>query len=174
VTVLISKENKIRLEKGDLTMMDIESIVFYARHDLILGSGFGNAISVRGGPSIQKELKSFGTINTCDVVVTNAGELKAKYIIHAVGPRFQEPALETKLQKTILNTLQVANKKQIQSIALPAMGTGFYGIPLELSARVMCDVISVHLSGDTNLEKVVICVNDQREYQVFQKVLANI
>jgi O-acetyl-ADP-ribose deacetylase (regulator of RNase III) len=173
VTVLISKENKIRLEKGDLTMMDIESIVFYARHDLSLGSGFGNAISVRGGPSIQEELKTLETINTCDVVITKAGELKAKYILHAVGPRFQETDLEAKLQKTILNTLQAASEKQIRSIAFPPMGTGFYGVPLDLSARVMCDVISDHLSGNTNIEKVVICVHDQREYKVFQKVLAN-
>ncbi len=165
------KENKFRLERGDLTAMDIESIVFYARHDLILGSGYGNAITLRGGPSIQEELKSYGTINTCDVVVTNAGNLKSKYIIHAVGPRFQEADLEVKLRATISNTLKAANEKQISRIAFPLMGTGFYGIPLELCARVMVEVIDNHLSGTTSLKEVVICALDNREYKAFQSVM---
>jgi O-acetyl-ADP-ribose deacetylase (regulator of RNase III) len=165
------KETKLRLERGDLTAMDIESIVFYARHDLILGSGYGNAITLRGGPSIQEELKSFGTINTCDVVVTNAGNLKSKYIIHAVGPRFQEADLEAKLRTTISNTLKAANEKQISRIAFPLMGTGFYGVPLELCARVMVEVIDNHLSGTTSLKEVVICAMDNREYKAFQSVI---
>lgn len=165
------KESKLRLERGDLTAMDIESIVFYARHDLILGSGFGSAISVRGGPSIQKELITFGAIATCETVVTNAGELKAKYIIHAVGPRFQEADLEAKLRTTISNTLKAADEKQISRIAFPPMGTGFYGIPLDLCARVMCDEINKHLSGLTSLNEVIICAMDNREYKAFQSVM---
>jgi O-acetyl-ADP-ribose deacetylase (regulator of RNase III) len=171
VTELISKETKLRLERGDLTAMDIESIVFYARHDLILGSGYGNAITLRGGPSIQEELKPFGNINTCDVVVTNAGSLKSKYIIHAVGPRFQEADLEAKLRTTISNTLKAADKKQISRIAFPLMGTGFYGIPLELCAKVMIDVVNKHLSGTTSLKEVVICAMDNREYKAFQSIM---
>ena len=84
-----------------------------------------------------------------------------------------EIQIDSEVQKTILNTLQTASKNQIQSIAFPPMGTGFYGIPLELSARVMYEAINTHLSGDTNLEKVVICVYDQREYKAFQKVFVN-
>jgi len=168
---LTMKETKLRLERGDLTAMDIESIVFYARHDLILGSGYGNAITLRGGPSIQEELKSFGAINTCDVVVTSAGNLKSKYIIHTVGPRFQEADLEAKLRTTISNTLKAANEKQISRIAFPLMGTGFYGIPLELCARVMIEVIDNHLSGTTSLKEVVICAMDNREYKAFQSVM---
>jgi O-acetyl-ADP-ribose deacetylase (regulator of RNase III) len=165
------KGTKLRLERGDLTAMDIESIVFYARHDLILGSGYGNAITLRGGPSIQEELKSFGTINTCDVVVTKAGNLKSKYIIHAVGPIFQEADLEAKLRTTISNTLKAADEKQINRIAFPPMGTGFYGIPLELCAGVMIDVINKHPSGNTSLKEVVICAMDNREYKAFQSVM---
>ena len=165
------KETKLRLERGDLTAMDIESIVFYARHDLILGSGYGNAITLRGGPTIQEELKSFGTINTCDVVVTNAGNLKSKYIIHAVGPRFQETDLEAKLQTTISNTLKTADEKQISRIAFPPMGTGFYGISLELCAKIMINVINKHLSGTTSLKEVVICAMDNREYKAFLSVM---
>ena len=152
-------------------MMDIEAIVYYAQHNLVLGSGFGNSITVRGGGSIQEELKKYGTISTCDAVLTNAGELKSKYIIHAVGPRFQESDIEEKLITTMKNVLRIAEENKIREIGFPPMGTGFYGIPLELSAHVMFNTLRDHLIGNTILEKVVISVIDQREYKAFQDAL---
>jgi O-acetyl-ADP-ribose deacetylase (regulator of RNase III) len=160
----------VRLEKGDLTMMDIEAIVFYAQPDLVLGAGFGNAIAVRGGSSIQEELKNYSTLSTGEAVITSAGELKSNYIIHAVGPRFQESDIKEKLIITMQNVLRIAEEKEIREIGFPPMGTGFYGISLELSARVMFEVISKHLSVNTVLEKVVICLIDEREYKAFQEV----
>ena len=76
----------IQLIQGDITDLEIEAFVFYARHDLALGSGFGGAIAVRGGPSVQEELKTFGAVETGAVVVTEAGDMKAGHILHAVGP----------------------------------------------------------------------------------------
>lgn len=160
----------IHLEKTDLTLMDIEAIVFYAQHNLVLGSGFGNAIAMRGGSSIQEELKTHGTISTGEAVITSAGELKSNYIIHAVGPRFRESDIEEKLIATVQSVLKIAEENKIREIGFPPMGTGFYGIPLELSARVMFEVIRKHLAGETVLEKVVICLIDQREYKAFQEV----
>jgi O-acetyl-ADP-ribose deacetylase (regulator of RNase III) len=161
----------IHLEKGDLIMKDIEAIVYYAQHDLVLGAGFGNSITVRGGASIQEELKTYGTIKTGDAVITSAGELKSNYIIHAVGPRFRESDIEEQLITTMQNVLRIAKEHNIREIGFPPMGTGFYGIPLELSARVMFNTLRDHLSGDSILEKVVISVIDQREFKAFQKVL---
>jgi O-acetyl-ADP-ribose deacetylase (regulator of RNase III) len=161
----------IHLEKADLTLMDIEAIVFYAQHNLILGSGFGNAIAIRGGSSIQDELKTHGTISTGEAVITSAGELKSNYIIHAVGPRFRESDIEEKLIATMQSVLKIAEEKEIREIGFPPMGTGFYGIPLDLSARIMFEVIRKHLAGETVLEKVIICVMDQREHNAFKKVL---
>ena len=160
----------IHLEKSDLTMLDIEAIVFYAQHNLQLGSGFGNAIAVRGGSSIQEELKKYETLSTSEAVISSAGNLNSKYIIHAVGPRFREANIEAKLIKTVQNALRIAEENNIQEIGFPPMGTGFYGIPLELSARIMFEVITNHLSGKTNLKKVVIGLVDQREYKAFQEV----
>ncbi len=160
----------IHLEKTDLTLMDIEAIVFYAQHNLVLGSGFGNAIAMRGGSSIQEELKTHGTISTGEAVITSAGELKSNYIIHAVGPRFRESDMEEKLIATVQSVLKIAEGKKIRELGFPPMGTGFYGIPLDLSARVMFEVIQKHLSGNTVLEKIVICLIDQREFSAFQKV----
>ena len=164
------KVNKstLRLMKTDITDLEIDSFVYYAQHDLALGSGFGTSISIRGGPSIQEELKKFGSVNTTDVVVTAAGEMKAKQIIHAVGPRFQEEELESKLKATVLNVLKTAEDKGIKAIAFPAMGAGFYGVPLDLSARVTLGTIKEYLSGDTKVEDVVVCLNTSREYKAFQ------
>ena len=161
-------ETIVRLEKGDLTAMEIEAIVFYASPDLVLGSGFGSAIAARGGMSIQEELKPFGTITTGEAVITSAGELKSNYIIHAVGPRFQEEDTEQKLESTMQNTLRAANEKGVLKIAFPPMGTGFYGIPLDICARVMLNTIKNHVSDGSSLKEIVICVLDDREFKAFQ------
>ena len=159
----------LRLTKDDLTAMDIEAIVFYAQPNLQLGSGFGNAITVRGGASIQEELKEFGTLATGEAIVTGAGQLKSSFIVHAVGPRFQETDIEGKLRTTMKNTLIAAEKKKIRKIAFPAMGAGFYGVPLNLCAEVMIDVVTGHLTGNTSLEEVVICLIDNREFNAFRE-----
>lgn len=164
----------ISLEKGDLTAMEVEAIVFYASPDLQLGSGFGSAIAARGGMSIQEELKSFGEVATCEAVITKAGQLNSKYIIHAVGPRFQEADTEGKLRKTILNALKVAEEKGIKKIAFPPMGSGFYGVSLDLCSKVMLDVLKEKLVKGSLIEKVVICVLDNREYKAFEEYWKNI
>ena len=161
----------IRLMTGDITDLQIEAFVYYARPDLVLGSGFGGAISVRGGPKIQEELKKLGTIATGEAVVTSAGNMKAKYIIHAVGPRFQEEDTEGKLRTTTLNVLRRAQEKGIKQLAFPAMGAGFYGIPLDLCARITLGEVKKHLEGQTGLEEVIFCLRDSREYKPFQEEL---
>lgn len=165
-------ESSMRLMIGDVTDIEIQSFVFYAQHDLKIGSGFGTAIAVRGGPTIQEELKKHGTLNTTDVVVSKAGAMKADYIIHAVGPRFQEEDIEGKLKTTIMNTLRIAEEEGIETIAFPPMGTGFYGIPLDVSARITLQTIQEYLSGSTRLKDVVICLQDKREYKPFQAQLS--
>lgn len=158
------------LEKGDLTALEIESIVFYARPDLKLGSGFGSAIAERGGMSIQEELKSFGIISTGEAVVTSAGNLKAHYIVHAVGPRFQEKGFSDKLRATIQTALNAANAKGIKRIAFPPMGSGFYGIPLATCSRIMMEELSHYLKNDSSFDQIMICVLDNREYSAFHNI----
>lgn len=161
----------IRLMTGDITALEIETFVYYARHDLVLGSGFGGAISVRGGPKIQEELKKFGKIETGEAVVSSGGNLKAKSIIHAVGPRFQEEDTEGKLRQTTLNVLRKAEEKGIKQLAFPAMGAGFYGVPLDLCARITLGVVKKHLEGHTSLEEVIFCLRDSWEYKPFREQL---
>lgn len=161
----------IRLMKGDITALEVEAFVYYARPDLVLGSGFGGAISVRGGPKIQEELKKFGTIAAGDAVVTAAGNMKAKFIIHAVGPRFQEEDTEKKLGLTMRNVLKQANERKFRQLAFPAMGVGFYGIPLDLCARITLGAVQKHLESQTTLEEIIFCLRDSWEYEPFQAQL---
>ncbi len=158
----------VKLVKDDITDLEVDAFVFYAQHDLALGSGFGTAISVRGGPSVQKELDELGPLETGDAVVTTAGNLKAQHIVHAVGPRFQEDGIESKLRTTMINTLKAAEEKGITSLAFPAMGAGYYGVMPDLSARVMTEELKKHLGGDTNLKEVFICVFDTPQFNSFK------
>jgi len=168
------KNGKIGLIKGDITDLEAESFVFYAQHNLKLGSGFGNAISMRGGPSIQEELSQHGAAETCDVILTEGGNLKAKYILHAVGPRFQEADMEQKLRKTVLNCLKIAEDKGIKEIVFPAMGTGFYGVPLKTSANVTLEAVKEYLSNSAGLASVKICLLDSREFEIFENVFSEL
>lgn len=162
----------IRLIRGDITDLEVDAFVYYAQADLNLGAGFGGAIAVRGGPSIQKELDELGPLETGEVVASGAGNLKAEHIIHAVGPRFQELDVEEKLRATVRSCLRCAEEKGIQQLAFPLMGAGFYMIPPDLSARVMIDALVGHLDGDTGLTEVTICALDTPQYRTLQAALA--
>ncbi len=161
----------VRLERGDLTALPVDAIVFYAREDLALGTGFGTAIQSRGGAQVKKELESLGRVAKGDAVITGGGGLPARHIIHACGPKFQEPDTEAKLHRTVEAALETAAGANLATVAFPAMGTGFYGIPLELCSAIMLDVISRYLKKPTSLHEIVICVTDNREFRAFQSKL---
>ncbi|MFC1628461.1 macro domain-containing protein [Gemmatimonadota bacterium] len=164
----------IRLIKDDITDIPVESFVYYAQHDLALGSGFGGAVAVRGGPSVQKELDELAPLETGEAVVSAAGNLKAQSIIHAVGPRFQEEDTEAKLRTTMINTLAQVEKKGIEQVAFPAMGSGYYGILPAVSAQVMLDEIRTHLNGASGIKEVIICVFDTVQFEAFQTIMTTL
>ena len=164
----------VRLIRGDITQLQVDAFVYYAQPGLALGSGFGGAIAVRGGPSIQKELEGRGPLETGQAVVSGAGNLEASYIIHAVGPRFNEPDTEGKLRTTVLSALRAAEEKGVRRVALPPMGAGFYGVPLPVCAQVMLSAIKSYLEGPTQIEEVIICAGDSREYAPFEAQFASL
>jgi O-acetyl-ADP-ribose deacetylase (regulator of RNase III) len=163
------KNSSLGVTKADVTDIKVDAFVFYARNDLKLGSGFGNAIALRGGPSIRKELENLGPLKVTEVVVTTAGTMKAKNIIHACGPKFQEENTEGKLRNTIINVLKTAESNGIESIAFPPMGSGFYGVPLDASAKITIETIADYLMNTgSEIKEVLICGNDSREYEVLE------
>ena len=148
--------------------MEVDAFVFDITEDVKLGSGFGGAIQQRGGIVIQKALDEIGSCPTGEAVVTEAGILKADWIIHANGPKFREEDEEDKLRKTVQSALARANEKGIKHLAFPPMGTGLYQVPLDLCTRVMVDTISGHLANGSTLEEVLIVVPDNREFNPFK------
>jgi O-acetyl-ADP-ribose deacetylase (regulator of RNase III) len=159
----------IRLQHGDLTAFPVDAFVFYAKEDLEIGSGYGTAIQSRGGASIKKELDKIGKIKMGEAVISGAGDMNARHIIHACGPKFQEPELEKKLRECVMSSLRAADKAGLKTLAFPPMGTGFYGVPLDLSANVMLDCMKSFLEKGSSLEEVIICVIDYRDYVPFKK-----
>ncbi len=164
----------LRVVRGDITDLPIDAFVFYAREDLQLGSGFGTAISQRGGPSVQEELDGIGGAEPLQAVATRAGGLKARHIIHAVGPKFMEESTPTRLETTIKNALAEAEKTGARSIAFPPMGAGFYGVPLEQSAEITTRVLSDYLNNSPKIKEVTICCLDNREYTPFATRLSSL
>jgi O-acetyl-ADP-ribose deacetylase len=161
----------IRLEKGDLTALPVDAIVYYAREDMQLGSGFGTAIQARGGTAVKEQLTKIGRIGMGQAVVTTAGGMQPRFIIHACGPKFQEPDREPKLRQAVKAALDAAASAGLSAVALPPMGAGFYGIPLDLCVKVMLEEISGFLSEEGPVSDVIICVVDNREFHAFQPKL---
>lgn len=167
---LATKKPEVRLIRGDITMLDVDAFVFYAQPDLVLGSGFGGAIAVRGGVSIQKELNELaahGPLPVGAAVVTGGGKLKARHIIHAVGPRFKEADTEGKLRRTVLACLEAASEHGVKTLAFPLMGSGYYGVPLAVSSRVMLEAFDSHSARGAGLQEIIVCVFDTPQFQAF-------
>jgi O-acetyl-ADP-ribose deacetylase (regulator of RNase III) len=161
----------IRLQKGDLTALPVDAVVFYARQDLQLGSGFGGAIQSRGGTAIKAQLDKIGAIEMGGAVITGAGNMHCRHIIHACGPKFQEPDREKKLRKCMQSALQQASAANLKTVAFPPMGAGFYSIPLDLVVKVMFGEAQQFLKTASSIEEVIICVLDDREFKAFKPQL---
>ena len=161
-------DKQLRMVRGDITDIEVEAFVFDITEDAKLGSGFGGAIQQRGGIVIQKELDEIGSVPTGEAVVTQAGILKAEYIIHVNGPKFREEDEKIKLERAVTSALARAEEKGIKQIAFPPIGTGMYQVPLDLCADVMVDTISRHLANGSGLDEVLIVVQDPREIPPFE------
>ncbi len=146
-------------------------MVFYAREDLQLGAGFGGAIRSRGGPTIQQELDGIGRVAVGNAVVTSAGTLRARHVIHTCGPKFHERDLAGNLRKCMDSALRAAADLGMRTVAFPPMGAGFYGVPLPMCATVMIEAMREFLSRSSSLEEAIICVCDQREFDAFRPKL---
>lgn len=159
------------LAKGDITELDVDAIVNAANEYLKLGGGVAGAIRRKGGPKIQEECDKIGYCPVGSAVITTGGNLKARYVIHAVGPRASDPDVEGKLRSATISSLKLADEKGLKSIAFPAISTGAFGVAKEVCANVMIPAILDYLSGGTGLEKVILCLYGDEAYQVFAEAL---
>lgn len=158
--------------KGDITEVEADAIVNAANQWLKMGGGVAGAILRKGGPSIQEECDRIGYCPVGGVVITGAGKLKARYVIHAVGPRMGEGDEERKLRDAVINSLKLADTYNLTSIALPAISTGAFGYPLIEAAKVIVTaVIDYLLRENSGLKKVLFVLYDEDAFRVFQRLL---
>jgi O-acetyl-ADP-ribose deacetylase len=167
----------IELVQGDITDMTTDAIVNAANSQLSHGGGVAGAIVKKGGQVIQDEssiwVKAWGgEVSVGSAAITSGGKLKAKYVIHAVGPRMGEGDEDAKLKKATLSSLQMADRHNLKSVALPAISTGIFGYPMDRCARVMIGAIFDYLSAQSKLERVVFCLWDQKAYGVFEETFS--
>jgi O-acetyl-ADP-ribose deacetylase (regulator of RNase III) len=161
----------LELVQADITDLDVDVIVNAANEHLQLGSGVAGAIRTKGGPSIQEECNRIGGTPVGTAVMTGAGHLKARQVIHAVGPRMGDGDEDKRLASAVRAALALADRRGMKSIALPAISTGVFGFPIERAARVMLTEIQRFLQGGTKMDRVVLCLFDEEAFNVFKKEL---
>jgi O-acetyl-ADP-ribose deacetylase len=166
----------LELVKGDITQQEVDAIVNAANAALLGGGGVDGAIHHRGGPSILEECRKLRAeryrkgLPTGEAVATGAGNLKARWVIHTVGPvygRSKAPALE--LARCYLESLRVADELGARSIAFPAISTGAFAYPLAEAAEIALRAVR---SAETRVELVRFVLFDNEAYQAFRKAAA--
>ena len=168
------KDSEIHLVQDDITELDTEAIVNAANKELILGAGVAGAIRRKGGPQIQIECDLIGGTFVGGAVITTGGKLKARYVIHAVGPRMGEGDEDEKLRNATLNSMKLADQKGLKTIAFPAISTGVFGFPLDRCAAIMLATARDYLQGVTGLKKVVFCLFDEEALSRFENELKSL
>jgi O-acetyl-ADP-ribose deacetylase (regulator of RNase III) len=127
---------------GDLVDQDVDAIVNAANNDLILGGGVAGAIRTRGGPAIQAECTAHGPVDVGGAAITGAGELAARHIIHAASMSLGGQTSNTSLQKSMDHAFRLAREHGVRTIAIPGVGTGIAGFPMDECARVMAGCLN--------------------------------
>ena len=169
----------LELIQGDITRQDTEAIVNAANSSLLGGGGVDGAIHRAGGPEILAECRELGGCATGDAKITTGGRLKAKYVIHAVGPIYWREGperAEELLSGAYRRSLEVGAEHGVQSVAFPAISTGAYGYPIDEGARVALQTVIEYLSAkeDGGISQVRFVLFSSGAYQVFQRVLSGL
>ena len=167
-----SIEGKIlRLVQGDITERNIDAIVNAANSRLQHGGGVAGAIVKKGGQIIQEESNKIGHTPVGTAVITGAGRLPARFIIHAVGPRMGEGDEDNKLKNAVLNSLKLASERGLTSISLPAISSGVFGFPKDRCADILIKAALNHIKENpkSSLQLIEFCVYDDLTTGYFQK-----
>ena len=167
----------IRIVQGDITEQETDAIVNAANSSLMGGGGVDGAIHRKGGPKILEECKKIREtewpdgLPTGKAVITSGGNLKAKYVIHTVGPvwrggKYGEPEL---LAEAYRNSLRLAVSRGLKTIAFPAISTGAYGYPMEEAAGIALKTVKEFLEKEDKLEEVVFVLFTSSSFRVYER-----
>ena len=162
----------VEVLEGDITTLAVDAIANAANTDLAHGGGVAGAISRAGGPSVQQESDTKAPIGLGEAVETTAGNMPARWVIHAATMRLGGPTSEDIIRRATASTLQLADRLGARSLALVAFGTGVGGFPLADAARVEVEEVRRHLDGGSQLERVVFAVHGEEARAAFEAALA--
>ena len=173
----MSISNKIELLQGDLTKIKADAIVNAANSSLLGGGGVDGAIHRAGGPEILEECRKIvarqGGCKTGEAVITTAGRLPSKYVIHTVGPVWNDGKYheEEKLANCYTNALQLAIDNNCKTIAFPNISTGVYRFPKDAAAQIALDAVKDFLSKTDEIEKVIFVCFDEENYELYDTLI---
>jgi O-acetyl-ADP-ribose deacetylase len=138
---------RILIIAGDLVEQDVDAIVNAANNDLVLGGGVAGAIRSSGGPAIQEECDAHGPVKIGEAVLTGAGELRARYVIHAASMGLGGRTTAESLRSSMDHAFRIARENGVRTIAIPAVGTGIAGFPMDECATVMAQSLRAAIAG---------------------------
>lgn len=169
-------QSKIDLIHGDITKLEIEAIVNAANSSLAGGSGVDGAIHKAGGDIIHEEcmriVDKMGGCPPGEAVITSAGKMPSKYVIHTVGPKWKDGKINEQeiLANCYRNTLELARDFNIQDVAFPNISTGVYGFPKKLAAEIAISTVKDNIDNN-NINKVVFVCFDEENYAIYKDLL---
>ena len=163
-------KNQIQVVQGDITKLDCDGIVNAANRSLLGGGGVDGAIHRAAGPELLAECRTLHGCRTGEAKITKGYRLKAKYIIHTVGPIYSGTAEDAaQLADCYRNSLNLAKEHDVHSIAFPAISTGVYGYPLEDATEIAAKTVAQWLEAHADYAmQVIFCCFDARTERVYQ------
>lgn len=166
----------LRLVSADLTGRDVDAIVNAANSRLQHGGGVAGAIVRKGGRVIQDESDRIGYVPVGGAAITTGGKLKARYVIHSVGPRMGEGDEDAKLKNAINSVLALASEEKLKSISIPAISAGIFGFPKDRCAKILVGEAVAFLKNRPQcpLELVEFCIFDQEAFVFFESELGRL
>ena len=139
---------------GDLVEQDVDAIVNAANNELLLGGGVAGAIRTRGGPAIQRECNAHGRVKVGEAAITGGGELPARHVIHAASMQLGGRTTAESLRSSMDNAFRLARENNVHTIAVPAVGTGIAGFPMDECARVMSGCVDRALTSGWHPDEI--------------------
>ena len=163
----------IRVIRGDIVTLDVDAVVNAANSSLLGGGGVDGAIHRAAGPSLLEECRSLGGCQTGDAKITKGYDLRARFVIHTVGPVWNggasgEPEL---LASCYRRSLEIAAGHGFRSVAFPAISTGAYGYPIEMATRVAVETVREVLARAMLPDEVTFCCFSPRDLEVYEAAL---